>query len=70
MAFENWPAFLVYGLGYAVAAAFLIAHRRDVIGRTSVKVPKDLRHAEAAQNENELTLRDDDAAIASVLLVQ
>jgi len=48
MAFENWPAFLVYGLGYAVAAAFLIAHRRDVIGRTSVKVPKDLRHAEAA----------------------
>ncbi len=49
MAFDIWGGYLAYVIGYGVAAAFLIAYRRDLIGRSTVRTSREkYRHAEAA----------------------
>ncbi len=49
MAFDIWGGYLAFGIGFALTAAFLIAYRRDIAGRTTPKLPReDHKHAEAA----------------------
>lgn len=50
MAFDVWGGYIAYGIGYVLTAAFLIAYRRDIVGRMAHKLPKeDYKHtAEAA----------------------
>ncbi len=49
MAFEIWGGYLAYAIGYAIAAAFLVAYRRDIVGRSTLKAPsQEYRHAAEA----------------------
>jgi hypothetical protein len=40
MAFEIWGGYLAYGIGFAMAAAFLIAYRKDIAGRSAAKISR------------------------------
>jgi len=51
MAFDIWGGYLAYGIGFALAAAFLIAYRKDVAGRSAAKISRardENKHAAAA----------------------
>ncbi|GEM_PF-5141816 len=47
MAFEIWGGYLAYGIGYALTAGFLIAYRKQVVGRT-IETIRGKEHRQAA----------------------